>query len=80
MTWLKDSDVVIAEVSTPSLGVGYEIREAEILRKRILCLYRTQDAKRLSAMLTGDRNLPVREYTSLEEAVKHIDDFLKLIS
>jgi len=31
MAWLRESDIVIAEVSTPSLGVGYEIGRA-ILR------------------------------------------------
>jgi len=37
MNWLKESDVVIAEVSTPSLGVGYELAKAEEWGKKILC-------------------------------------------
>ena len=28
LTWLFQSDVVVAEVSKPSLGVGFEIRDA----------------------------------------------------
>ena len=36
MSWIKESDVVIAEVSTPSLGVGYEISKAENMNKKIL--------------------------------------------
>ncbi len=29
MKWIEASDLVIAEVTTPSLGVGYEIHAAE---------------------------------------------------
>ncbi len=32
--WIKKADVIIAEVSTPSLGVGYEICFAEELNKK----------------------------------------------
>ena len=46
--WLNDSDVVVAEVTTASLGVGYELGRVvernlwipEYSRKHILCLYR----------------------------------------
>lgn len=59
--WLKEADVVVAEVTTASLGVGYEIAKAEEWGKRILCLYRPSEGKRLSAMLTGG-SLTVKEY------------------
>lgn len=74
MDWLKECDVLVAEVSTPSLGVGYEIREAEGLSKRILCLYRPQEGKKLSAMISGSE-ITVRNYSSLGEATKIIDSF-----
>lgn len=75
MAWLKESDVVVAVVSTPSLGVGYEIGKAEDLGKKILCLYRPQDGKRLSAMISGNPNLKVSEYRDLEECLDAVDDF-----
>jgi len=34
---------VVAEVTIPSLGVGYEIGRAVALGKRVLCLYRARD-------------------------------------
>ena len=34
-------DLVVAEVTTPSLGVGYELGWATALKKPVLCLYRT---------------------------------------
>ncbi len=35
-TWLKESDLVIAKYTNPSLGVGYELAYAERLNKHIL--------------------------------------------
>ena len=37
---------IVAEVTQPSLGVGYEIGRAVAMDKKILCLYRPQDGKR----------------------------------
>ena len=39
MNWIKEADVMIADVSTPSVGVGYEIRYAQELEKKVVCLY-----------------------------------------
>lgn len=75
--WLLASDVVIAEVSTNSLGVGYEIGRAVANKKRILCLFRKQRDKKLSAMIAGSPQLTVKEYNDLEEIKKIIDEFLK---
>ena len=38
--------VIVAEVTQPSLGVGYEIGRAYAMNKPILCLYRPQPEKR----------------------------------
>lgn len=77
MFWLQESDVVIAEVSTPSLGVGYEIGRAEDMDKKMLCLYRNKQNKRLSAMINGNPNVKIARYEILEDAVNHIDSFFK---
>lgn len=74
--WLKDADALVAEVSSPSLGVGYEIGRFEAMGKPILCLYRRQEGRRLSAMIGGNRNLEIVEYESEEEALKAMDDFI----
>ncbi|KAK4325795.1 hypothetical protein Pmani_003639 [Petrolisthes manimaculis] len=50
---LKECDAVVAEVTQPSLGVGYEIGRANAMGKKILCLYRPQPDKLLSAMIRG---------------------------
>ncbi len=76
-SWLQEADVMIAEVSTPSLGVGYEIRKAEEMGKKILCLYRNQQGKKLSAMISGNSNLEVIEYNKIEDVKRAIDSFLQ---
>ncbi|XP_033115804.1 putative 2'-deoxynucleoside 5'-phosphate N-hydrolase 1 [Anneissia japonica] len=57
MDWLISSDVIVAEVTQPSLGVGYEIGRAVSLNKKILCLFRPNSDKRLSAMVAGAVNV-----------------------
>lgn len=54
--WLVESDAVVAEVTQPSLGVGYEIGRAVAMNKKILCLFRPSPDKRLSAMIAGADN------------------------
>jgi len=81
--WLLESNVVVAEVTKASLGVGYEIGRMvernlwvpESQRKHILCLYRPQVDRRLSAMIAGCRDLRSIEYQDLEQAKREIDIF-----
>jgi nucleoside 2-deoxyribosyltransferase len=75
MDLVKQADIFIAEVSNPSLGVGYELGRAVELHKRILCLYRDGE-KRLSAMIKGSEGILTREYETLEEAISIIDEFI----
>lgn len=77
LKWLLASDVVIAEVSTPSLGIGYEIGRAVENGKKVLCLCRL-DVK-LSAMIAGCPNVVVKKYKTLDEAKKLIDNFLRVL-
>ena len=63
---LLKSDIVIAEVTNPSLGVGYEIAKAIEYRKRIFCIYRNIDNKQISAMILGSSDLICLEYSDLK--------------
>lgn len=76
MKWLDEADFIVAEVSTPSLGVGYEIARAVDLEKRILCLSKLSNIQNLSALISGCPDLQNIVYSGIEEAVKSIDDFL----
>lgn len=74
--WMQNADVLIAEVTTKSLGVGYEIGRATELKKKILCLYRPQENKKLSLIVAGSGDLTLKEYSTLGEAFRIIDSFL----
>lgn len=80
MDWVRESDVIIAEVSTPSLGVGYELGSGEVMGKNILCLYREQEGKRLSAMISGNHKMKIEKYQTIEDFENIIKKFFnKLI-
>lgn len=79
MEWVKEANVIVAEVSTPSLGVGYEIGQAEAMSKPILCLYRPQEGRRLSAMVAGNNVLTVRTYETLEDAKGILQEFFSTL-
>src|SRR6185436_7977216 len=53
LEWLRKADVLVAEVTTPSLGVGYEIGRAVEWGKRVVCLHRPFHGRRLSGMIAG---------------------------
>ena len=67
LAWLKASDCLVAEVTTPSLGVGYEIGKATEWGKPLLCLVRPNNGRALSAMIAGSDGVIVREYENLSE-------------
>jgi nucleoside 2-deoxyribosyltransferase len=67
MAWISLSDVVVAEVTSPSLGVGYEIGKAEDLDKPVICIYRQEPDRSLSAMIAGSPLTTVRKYENLED-------------
>jgi len=77
MAWVREADVIVAEVSMPSLGVGYELGQAEALGKPMLCLYRPQEGKRLSAMVAGNSVPVIRTYKTLEDIEVILKDFFK---
>lgn len=78
LEWIVSSDFVIAEVSTPSSGVGYEIGAAEGYDKKILALYRPQAGKKLSAVVAGSPETVTKEYRNFGEAKRIIDGFFLL--
>lgn len=75
--WIKQADVVIAEVTNPSLGVGYEIAKAEEWGKPVLTLFQASDGKKLSAMIAGSPNLENITYSNLDQAKSAIEKFLE---
>ena len=67
LTWLKSCDCLVAEVTRPSLGVGYEIGKATAWGKRVVCLYRRSVTPALSAMIAGSDGVTVYAYERMNE-------------
>jgi len=79
LKWLQQADALIAEVSGPSLGVGYEIAYAlHALRIPVLCVQKRSE-KKISAMIAGNRSerLTLKTYGSGEELDRIVKEFLE---
>ncbi len=64
--WLRQSDLLIAECTCPSLGVGYELAYAE--HRGIPChIFYDKTKAQLSAMLTGNPYFHIHPYESEEQ-------------
>lgn len=75
--WILESNALIAEVSVPSHGVGYEIGFALNAGKPVLCLL--QDGCKVSKMISGNPrpNLKVWVYKDTQEAILFERNFLE---
>lgn len=76
VAWVEGCDAVIAEVSTPSHGVGYEIALALSLNKPVLCCYQT--GRQVSKMILGNNHPCIRlaAYDQPEQVVTLVRDFI----
>jgi nucleoside 2-deoxyribosyltransferase len=75
--WITECDFLLAEVSTPSHGVGYEIGYALSLGKNVLCLYR--QGRKVSKMILGNPHskLSIRSYVNPDQAVELLTAYLE---
>lgn len=73
---IQAADIVIAEVTNPSLGVGYELAYAEKLQKPILCLFNKESGRNLSAMVSGNDYNHIVEYVAKNIPSQQIKAFL----
>ncbi|MFA7337899.1 MAG: nucleoside 2-deoxyribosyltransferase [Candidatus Obscuribacterales bacterium] len=77
VAWLLASDCVVAEVTNPSLGVGYEIGLATKTKIPVLCLYRAVPDRRLSAMIAGCNLVQVNSYGDVAEVAPLLAEFFQ---
>ena len=74
--WLREAELLIAECTCPSLGVGYELAYAEKLG--IPChIFYDKSKCQLSAMLTGNPFFNIHPYSEEKEIYPIIDSILK---
>jgi 2'-deoxynucleoside 5'-phosphate N-hydrolase len=68
VAWIDMSDIVVLEVTNPSLGVGWEAAYAQLQGKKIVCLFNQHLAKgKLSAMIAGNEGVNLLRYQDIQE-------------
>ena len=74
--WIKVCDRVIAEITVPSIGVGYEICHAVKHQKPVLCVY--QEGAKASAMVLGNTTgyVTAKSYADKKQLEEILLDFL----
>ncbi len=77
MGGIVQCDCLVAEVSMPSVGVGYEICHAVDLKKPVLCVY--ERGAKVSAMVLGNKGVVAQDYGDLDELQRLVVEFLRSI-
>ena len=74
--WLEEADLVVAEVSLPSHGVGYEIAYARHRREiPVICV----TTKRCSAMIEGDPGIELIVYDAVESLLPRLLESIRRV-
>lgn len=72
--WIEESDLLIADVTIPSIGVGYEICHAVSIGKPVLCVFK--EGTKASAMVLGNKCVVTRSYSEQNELENIMLEFL----
>ncbi len=78
MHFLHKSECLIAEVSTPSIGVGYEICSALQKGIPVMCIHKNE--ANVSAMILGDTRIVCKEYSDISEIKEEIKKFIEPVN
>ena len=75
---MDEADVLVAEVSYPSLGVGFEIAYMLLREKPVLAFAVSERIEKVSALIRGIswKNFVFKSYDSPSEAVEAVEAFL----
>jgi hypothetical protein len=77
MNELRRTDLLVTEVSTPSLGVGYKMAKAEGFGIPILCLWNKNTKNLLSALVAGNSHVDIIEYKNISDLSNSIKKYIK---
>lgn len=75
---LKIADIIFAEVSIPSLGVGYELGFADKLNKKIIAIYDQNYTEKVSTMIRGNKRIELIPYKDIKEITDNLEKLLKI--
>ncbi len=70
---LEKSQVLLADVSKPSLGVGYEIAHAINKNIKVYAFYKK--GTNISCMIKGNKNITLIEYETQEDLINKLNEY-----
>ncbi|MFZ2490816.1 MAG: nucleoside 2-deoxyribosyltransferase [Thermoanaerobaculia bacterium] len=79
----REKGVLVAEVSKPSTGVGYEIAAARYrFGMPVICMWRPAHTPRCTAMVAGDRDIELVSYSEdgVGGAVRKVCDAIRRLT
>lgn len=74
---LNEADIIFAEITVPSLGVGYEIGYADSHNKKIIGIYDQTVVPKITTMLRGNKRLKIIPYTDINKIINNLENILK---
>lgn len=74
---LINADILVAEVSVPSLGVGYELGYADKLGKKIIAIYDENYTKKVTTMIRGNKRIKLIPYKNIEDVFNMFEEIFK---
>lgn len=74
---LNQADLIFAELTVTSLGVGYEIGYADSHNKKIIGIYDETVVPKITTMLRGNKRLKIIPYTNIDEIISNLGNIIK---
>lgn len=75
---LYEADIIFAEVSIPSLGVGYELGFADKIGKKIIAIYDYNYVEKVSTMIRGNKRIKLISYKDIKEIKDNLKELLEI--
>lgn len=73
---LMSADLIFAEVTIPSLGVGFELGFADKLGKKIIAIYDEIYTPKVSTMIRGNKRIKLIPYKDISEIINTLDSLI----
>lgn len=77
MNQLKASDLLVTEVSAPSIGIGYKIAKAESMGVPVMALFNNSSTFMLSALVAGNSHITIMRYNDLKDLEQKVTEHIK---
>ncbi len=74
---LNQADIIFAELTVPSLGVGYELGYADSHNKKIIGIYDKTAVQKITTMVRGNKRIKVIPYTDIYEIIDNLGSILE---